>query len=139
MNSRDRETGALGDTTFPASAASLADVRSTLRAVIGDELEPSRLAELLLVATELATNAIEASPGTDYRLAVVAGPKEITVRVSNYRPQTQLPLPEEYGPSHVLDNRGRGLHIVDTLADRLELSGEEDGWLHIEATFDRGH
>jgi anti-sigma regulatory factor (Ser/Thr protein kinase) len=84
-------------------------------------VEPAEAADLLLVATELAANAVRhasAQPGSIFMRASVAGP-DIVVEVEDDGGHP-IPLP---GPTddlpEPLAERGRGLFLVRELADEL--------------------
>ncbi len=77
-----------------------------------------------LVLSELATNAIQASPGIKYGVRISEiGDGSAVVAVSSHTDLERPPPREHWGPATSLAARGRGLMIVDELADdvRVEL------------------
>jgi anti-sigma regulatory factor (Ser/Thr protein kinase) len=94
-----------------------------------------------LIVSELATNAVEASPGQQFRLVVEVGTShqhqqptmsEIVIRVEN--PWTGGPLPG-VDPHRAIDAqapRGRGLHIVRTLCDSFRIE-QQNGTVQVVA------
>jgi anti-sigma regulatory factor (Ser/Thr protein kinase) len=83
-------------------------------------------ARAALVLSELASNAVQASPGCDYGVRVSLDDGDgAVVEVSNQTEYEQPPPHEHWGPSSVLAPRGRGLMIVDKLSDGVvvELPG----------------
>ena len=93
---------------------------------------PDVVERAALVVSELTTNAVEASPGRDYRLTVAVEADEVIIQVRNQEPEQALPPRGRWGPSELLSARGRGLAIVDALADRLVI-GRSDGSIEITA------
>lgn len=97
--------------------------RSTVRELLGDALEQSVLSSVVLMTSELVTNAVRHSMATDSTaivgLRVVQFPDCIRVEVDDpgpgFDPSTQvlehMPVP---GP----DQGGRGLFVVDRSAQR---------------------
>ena len=89
-----------------------------------------------LVVSELATNAIQASPGTPYGLRVsLAGDGAVVVAITNSTQRDGLPPRSDWGPAHPGAQRGRGLLIVDELTDDVEVDQPAAGTLVVTATF----
>lgn len=123
--------------TFQADPAFVADVRHAVGG-IARALCAGEVAETLeLLASELATNGIKAlyallgltAPATDdtpdLSVTLVRFPGGVVL--SCWDPDWQsIPAPEDAGPDDV---SGRGLFLVDALADRwgVELDAAEDG------------
>lgn len=84
-----------------------------------------------LIVSELTSNAIQASPGLVYNLEVVRVDDAAAISVRN-RPAGRFPPPREQWrpPKEVslpeLSPRGRGLSIVESLADELTIEHEGD-------------
>lgn len=95
----------------PGSAEAPAAVRRALRTVQQTGVLPAELADdLLLAATELVTNAVNAGAQTVEVLLEVPPPR-VKLDVTDDAPGA--PQLREPGPS---DTSGRGLHIVAALA-----------------------
>ena len=83
-----------------------------------------------LIVSELTSNAIQASPGSVYNVEVVRVDDAAAISVRN-RPDGRFPPPREQWRRaeqtslKELSPRGRGLAIVESLADELTI--EHDG------------
>lgn len=74
-----------------------------------------------LVVSELATNAIEASPGGEFTVRVGRDGAVAVIVVAN--PSSgRVPPRDRWTPDDVLARRGRGLAIVDAVADAVEVT-----------------
>ncbi len=70
-----------------------------------------------LVVSELATNAVQASPGSDYGVQLsLDRDRSATISVTSHTDYEQPPPPEHWGPPSLLAPRGRGLLIVSELS-----------------------
>ncbi len=82
-----------------------------------------------LIASELASNAIQAAPGRPYQLRIrIVDPNAASLSVRNHTaPGAVPPAKESWRPVDDLAIRGRGLSIVDSLSDEVtvEVSGDE--------------
>lgn len=80
-----------------------------------------------LIVAELAANAVTHGrvPGRDFelRLSLVTG--SVRVEVTDTRTELRPPAPGVVSPPHPLDENGRGLVLVDALADRWETLDRE--------------
>jgi anti-sigma regulatory factor (Ser/Thr protein kinase) len=73
-----------------------------------------------LVVSELATNAVQAAPGTAYSVRVwFADGGSINVAVTSHTANDRPPPRGEWRPSNMLALRGRGLLIVGELAHHV--------------------
>jgi anti-sigma regulatory factor (Ser/Thr protein kinase) len=103
---------------YGGTSGTLRDARND---VVG-WLEQHGLAEDLvdraaLVVSELATNAVQAAPGSDYGVQLsLAGDRSAIISVTSHTDYEQPPPREHWRPSSVLAPRGRGLLIVSELA-----------------------
>lgn len=82
-----------------------------------------------LIASELASNAIQAAPGRTYQLALrLIDPNAVSLSVRNHTSGGRVP-PErsQWRPADDQAIRGRGLSIVDSLSDEVtvEVGGDE--------------
>lgn len=81
-----------------------------------------------LITSELASNAIQAGPGTPYHLGLrVVDPNAAALSVRNHTDGGVPPPQANWRPIDEKSIRGRGLSIVDSLADEVtvEVEGAE--------------
>ena len=109
-------------------------VRAARRAVadaIGDVLPASGLEGALIATSEVVTNAVEhGCPPIDLRVDRAEGRVRVEVRDTSPLPPRR---PGEAPPAS--DVRGRGLVIVERLADRWGIDERSDGkavWFELE-------
>ena len=100
---------------------------SVARGALRQLLESARIDEetretAVLLATELVTNAVEHGRGTAYLDAAV---QEQAIRLEVSDSSTVLPRPNTAVGD--LDERGRGLMLIDALASRWGISPRPDG------------
>ena len=75
-----------------------------------------------LVLSELASNAVQAAPGNPFRLHLaLSGDGELVLAVTSHTHNGEPPPRREWGPVNVLAPSGRGLMIVDHLAERVDV------------------
>jgi anti-sigma regulatory factor (Ser/Thr protein kinase) len=95
------------------------DVVECLRGHVPDEDIQERAQ---LVVSELATNAIQASPGVAYGLRISLGPDGSLIMAVTSATESDAPPPRnQWGPAHPVAVRGRGLLIVDKLTDEVDV------------------
>jgi len=88
-----------------------------------------------LVVSELASNAVQASPGAPYRLCVAIEPDEsVVIELTSEASQGGPPPRAEWGPANVLAATGRGLLIVDELSDEVNVQRPTAGRIEVTAT-----
>lgn len=79
-----------------------------------------------LIASELASNAIQAAPGVPYHLRIrIVDPNAASLSVRNHTSGGAVPTPDRWRPVDAAAISGRGLAIVDSLSD--EVTVEVDG------------
>ncbi|MPY64955.1 ATP-binding protein [Streptomyces spongiae] len=76
-----------------------------------------------LIVAELATNAVTHGrvPGRDFELRLSLATGVLHIEVTDTRHERRLPAPADVRPAQPLDESGRGLVLVDALADRWEV------------------
>ena len=90
------------------------DVSAWLRA---QECDNEMVERAVLVASELASNAVQAAPGRSYRVAIVgAGPQLVELTISNPFLASSPPDRDRWLPTTPAAPRGRGLSIVAALS-----------------------
>jgi anti-sigma regulatory factor (Ser/Thr protein kinase) len=89
-----------------------------------------------LVVSELASNAVQAAPGAPYRVRVTLDSEDAVViaLTSEGSDEGSLPPREQWGPSTVLAETGRGLLIVDRLSDSVLVQRPGAGQIVVTAT-----
>jgi sigma-B regulation protein RsbU (phosphoserine phosphatase) len=107
---------------LPADHSSPGAARAAVRAVAAELGMTELLDEALLLTTELATNSV-VHAGTDFEVEVYADVESITVYVMDHRtgPLTDgrwIVHRSTAGRPAEMDERGRGLLLVDQLASR---------------------
>jgi PAS domain S-box-containing protein len=98
-------------------------------------VDPACVADVVLMASELCSNAVAASSGSPRSLALrawIAG-GDVVVEVSDDGPGISLPdRPDDDPPDAALE-RGRGLYIVRVLADEVATVVEDGGRTAVRA------
>ncbi|MEO8267571.1 MAG: ATP-binding protein [Ilumatobacteraceae bacterium] len=121
---------------YAGNSSTLHEVRSDVVASLRSSIVDSDLeARAQLVVSELATNAIQASPGRRYGLVVHVGTdRSVVVQVIS-RSERGPPLREAWGPETATAVSGRGLLIVGKLSDEVEIAQPASGTVVVTATF----
>jgi anti-sigma regulatory factor (Ser/Thr protein kinase) len=100
--------------TLQSLRSTRTDVSAWLRAIEADQEMVERA---VLVASELASNAVQAAAGCPYRVTIQrAGESLIELAVSNQFVSTGPPDRDRWSPSIPTAPRGRGLSIVEALS-----------------------
>jgi anti-sigma regulatory factor (Ser/Thr protein kinase) len=112
---------------LPGLATSVASARQ-FAVDVGAELDadPDLLPHIALVVSELATNAVQASPGELYELTIHRAGRHLVVEVCNRAARTTIPDRSRWKPGNPLAVRGRGLGIVDELTDDVHIDTRND-------------
>ncbi len=88
-----------------------------------------------LVLSELATNAVEASPGSPFVVRLSIGDGRSLVLEVTSRTDAGTPPPREiWGPATSLAARGRGLLIVGSLSAEVDVDQPAAGTVVVKAT-----
>jgi anti-sigma regulatory factor (Ser/Thr protein kinase) len=120
----------------PALNREYAGEASTLRAARRDVVDfllecganGQTVEKASLIASELASNAIQAAPGMPYQVRIrVLDPNSTALSVRNHSGGSAVPTPDKWRPVDDLAIRGRGLAIVDSLSEEVtvEVDGDE--------------
>ncbi len=111
-----------------ADFAGLGALRDQLRRWLEDaEVPPTASGDLLLVATELCTNAIEATPpDVPVEVRVSNDGTALRLTVANHRPAPSVEVEPDVLQRGSLQERGRGLAIVRSLVDTVVMTSDED-------------
>jgi len=119
---------------LPADHSSPGLAREAIRTIVHEwDLGPV-LDEALLLVTELATNGV-VHAGTEVDLEIAASDSSLTVSVLDFRPGSIGPGPVTTRLNGDLDERGRGLLLVDQLATAwgtLHFRGGKGVWFRLD-------
>lgn len=100
------------------------DVSSWLRACGADDGTIERVA---LIASELASNAVQATPGRSYHLRLLSvGWRRLELTVRSDRTSESRPPLGDWGPKSLLAPQGRGLAIVAALSEDVRVLVDDD-------------
>lgn len=95
---------------FPGSTQSVRDVRAQSRRLLDGRVSAELLDDVVLIVSELATNAVLHAGGAySVRVSVEAGEVLVAVTDSSRREPVS-------GPDHPTIASGRGLHIVESVS-----------------------
>jgi anti-sigma regulatory factor (Ser/Thr protein kinase) len=114
---------------LPCRPTSVAAARHLVRAVLGD-LPLEAVEATALMVSELATNCVRHA-GTDFELTIDRTRSQIRVALSDGT--STPPVVRHVGPQAL---SGRGLHIVDSMADAWGVSTGAEGktvWFTLSA------
>jgi anti-sigma regulatory factor (Ser/Thr protein kinase) len=88
-----------------------------------------------LVLSELAANAVQASPGSPFGLRMVLDKDgAVVVAVTSHTNNGSPPPREHWGPRTLLSPSGRGLMIVDELSDQVVVDTPDPRTVVVTAT-----
>ncbi|MBT2420121.1 ATP-binding protein [Streptomyces sp. ISL-22] len=99
----------------------------------------SRASEAVaVIVAELAANAVTHGrvPGRDFELRLSLPTGSVRIEISDTRTEPRPPKPGEVHPPHPLDEHGRGLVLVEALADRWEVLDREPPGKTVRAEVD---
>jgi len=136
MNSRALGSQVVLDREYQGTTDTLRSARTEVGDRLADRclgLDIRERAEL--VVSELASNAVQAAPGSPYRLLVaIESDESVVIALTSTASQGGPPPRAEWGPSNVLAPTGRGLLIVDELSDAVNVQRPTGGKLVVTAT-----
>jgi anti-sigma regulatory factor (Ser/Thr protein kinase) len=125
------------DREYDGTTSTLRAARSDMVACLSDQDIDEDLRERAeLVLSELASNAVQASPGNPYklRLSLDADGTLVMALTSRAHNGGGPPPQGSWGPSAVLAPSGRGLMIVDELSDRVNVERPAEDTVVVTAT-----
>ena len=104
---------------YEGVAASLWQARSDITDWLRDRgCDDDSVERAVLIASELATNAIQAAPGAPFTVLLESvSPHHVELTIANPNADTSIPPGRPWTTSQVLAPQGRGLGIVDALSD----------------------
>lgn len=120
------EPGTTLDRSYRGDAATLGTARRDVLAWLSgwgaDEAAKERAA---LIVSELATNALQASPGGTYTVqAARVDDQHAAITVRNATSGTVPPSPDKWRPVNRAALRGRGLGIVKSLSQQVTVDSD---------------
>lgn len=99
--------------------------RDVARFLTEQGADAATLERASLIASELASNAIQASPGRPYQLRAWSGsPGVVSLSIRNHDAISTPPPRASWPPRDALASRGRGLSIVDSLSEEVTVETE---------------
>ena len=121
---------------FPGEGASVGQAREFVRGVLGSAWP--RLDDLLLMVSEVASNAVRHTASGDdggwFDLTVSAAGYAVRIAIADGGGSSEPRIPDGGGEFGVLTD-GRGLRIVDALADEWGHTGDDLGrvvWFEVD-------
>lgn len=116
----------LASDCFPGEATAVGQAREFIRSVLGDDWPG--LDDVLLMVSEMASNAVRhtASGGSWFDVSVSGVSDTVRVSISDRGSSSEPRMPDDGVGEDVLTG-GRGLRIVDALADKWGYAGDELG------------
>ena len=106
--------------SLPADLASIGGGRSQLSTWLTGRTDDDRIGDIVLVFSELLTNAVDAAPvETEVRFWAKESAGQITVTVVNFRSELGAVLPRTMPNPEA--ECGRGLALAEVYSDKLEI------------------
>lgn len=130
------DAGGVEAREFAGATATVASARAMVDDWLDRQRAPDELRErAALVVSELASNAVQASPQRPYEVRVGpdAAPGSVVIAVMNAAPVAAIPDRDDWGPDSPLAHRGRGLAIVDAVADAVAIDESGPGRVVVTA------
>jgi anti-sigma regulatory factor (Ser/Thr protein kinase) len=119
--------------TYDGRTDTLRSVRADMLAWLdGGGVDTEAQERAALVVSELAANAVQAAPGRRFEVQAAWEGGHMVVTVRNATDGDRPPLRSTWGPAHALAPRGRGLAIIDALAEGVDVA-ERDGFVVVTA------
>jgi anti-sigma regulatory factor (Ser/Thr protein kinase) len=124
------------DREYDGTTSTLRAARTDMVACLTEQDVDDDLRERAeLVLSELASNAVQASPGNPYKLRLSLDADGALVMSLTSRAHNGGPPPRgSWGPSAVLAPSGRGLMIVDELSDVVNVERPAEDTVVVTAT-----
>jgi anti-sigma regulatory factor (Ser/Thr protein kinase) len=109
--------------TYQGDTSTLNQVRSDLRSYLEAHDIKALIPDAELVLSELASNAIEASPLQPFDVALRIAPGTLVIVVANLS-TAEIPDESAWKPDRMLAPSGRGLSIVNALSASVSVASE---------------
>jgi anti-sigma regulatory factor (Ser/Thr protein kinase) len=134
--SRQRRTVGVLDRAYAGTTSTLRAARSDVVGWLKEhKIDEDLRDRAALVLSELASNAVQASPGSAYGLRVsLVDDGSVLMAVTSRTARDRPPPRDDWGPATVLASRGRGLLIVGKLSDQVDVDQSAAGTVVVTAT-----
>ncbi len=121
---------------YDGSSGTLHEARNDVVGWLGDHgLGTDLQQRAALVVSELATNAVQVSPGSDYSIQLsIDHDQAAVIEVTSHTSYEMPPPREHWGPPSRLAPRGRGLMIVSEVAEDVAIDVPNDDTVVVTAT-----
>ena len=136
MTRLPRGPGVVLDREYDGTTGMLRAARTDVKGCLhehGVDLDLRERAELVL--SELAANAVQASPGRPFGLCMRLAPDgTVVVSVTSHADNGSPPPRQQWGPLTLRAPSGRGLMIVDSLSERVVVDKPDPRTVVVTAT-----
>lgn len=135
MNRRRPRCAARLDRVYDGSSVTLRRARHDVVTWLEQHgIEPELQDRAALVLSELATNAVQAAPGSEYNVhGSLYNDGEVVLSVVSRTSFERPPPREHWGPPTVMSESGRGLMIVDDLSTDVNVELPSTGMVVVTA------
>lgn len=108
---------------LPSDPRAVRGARTWVREIAGTCFtgRPARLGDIELAVSELVTNAVEHGTGDAIQVAVDVSDTFLAVEVASVSDRSGVASPATWRPAPADRVSGRGLHIVASVSDRVEV------------------
>ena len=133
---RSRRPGVVLDREYDGTTGMLRAARTDVNGCLHEHGVDQDLRERAeLVLSELAANAVQASPGRPFGLCMkLASDGSVVVTVTSHTDDASPPPRQQWGPVTVRAPSGRGLMIVDHLSERVVVDKPDRRTVVVTAT-----
>lgn len=142
VNTTDPDLRPAWRSSYAGSTTSLNAARNDVAELLQREnVDHESIERAKLVVGELTSNAVRAAPGRRYRLeAELLDETTLVVAVRNVAKGSSIPPRDQWRAVEHLAPQGRGLAIVDAIADSVTVVEPADGLVEVSARLgiDRG-
>ena len=136
MNRSPRRPEVVLDREYEGTTGTLRVARTDVTGCLHERgIDQDLLERATLVLSELAANAVQASPGNPFSLRLSLGNDGAVVVALTSQTNNGSPPPrEKWGPTTLRAPNGRGLMIVDELSDQVVVVSPDPRTVVVTAT-----
>jgi anti-sigma regulatory factor (Ser/Thr protein kinase) len=136
MNRLSRRPEVVLEREYEGTTSTLRAARTDVTSGLHERgVDPDLRDRAELVISELAANAVQASPGNPFGLRLsLDNDGAVVVVVTSHTINGSLPPRERWGPTTLRSASGRGLMIVDELSDRVVIDQPDPQTVVVTAT-----